>query len=929
MGVSSGLLLVLITCLGQVIAPAVPAVPAGQLAIAATTTPNDQPAASSDDSTIFGIHLRNGDHASGQLVESPGAKDWINWKSSAFQNPIAFATDTVESITFDQKATADSSRGHYRLSLTNGSSLTGEVVEITDERLSIEEPDMGKLTINRDSLNRLLRVDKSHQLLFDGLDAGQWSQWNSNTRWTDEGAKLIARVPNSVLSVKKSFPDQLMIEMELSWETECNFEFGIAAADPSVAAYAKLEVWGDQLVLVSERERKAELQAIQKLDSTRTGQLALRICVDRKRGKVLVIPSSGAKPVMIDVPDKSFVLNGDGFYLLNKKGTLQLDRFSVSSWNGETPVLADGSKSRILSADGTLYYGKVKSFNHVNQQLTIVVDKSDESISINDFREIIFSNKMTAATGPWYISTITGNSVSGTIEKIEQSKIWIKSEGIQELVGIPLEHLIHLRHLSTKPLATTANPLEAHFVAHQTSLRGALADGEVNEPGSLFFKPQSAKDASPISTTATARIVYLAEIPSPATSASKTNIFEIRQGNGVVIRRMTNTQANATRLKTPSRPKESPHVLHLLSGDLVPCRIDVIDEKGIHISTPIIKATFIPHDQISAVELMPDVAAIGLGKFKRERLLTVPRSQRDSPPTHLIRSVNGDYLRGRLVSMNDQSLEVEIRLEKRTIPRSGVARILWLATNPESVSTPHQPGDPNGHLVQAVYSNGNRLTFHPTKVLGMKLFGESKLIGTCEVDLKELNAILIGPEIDQAKSTLSFQQWKLRAAPDPLPSESSEGDGSSGQESALVGKPAPPFELDQVDGKKFRLAETKGSIVVLDFWASWCGPCLQTMPQVEKVTSEFGDKKVVLVGVNLEESAAKAKAALDRLGLNLTVALDSDGDTAEKYGATAIPQTVIIDRSGNVSHVFVGANPRFDDVLRDALQKLIEKDGMP
>ncbi|MBX9654235.1 TlpA family protein disulfide reductase [bacterium] len=926
MGISAGLLLVLMTSFGQVVAPAVPAMQAGQVAIAATTLASDQPDATSDDSFTFGIRLRNGDYASGELVETPDAKEWIGWKSPAFQNPISFATDSIESITFEQKTDADSPGENYRVSLIDGASLTGELVEITDDSLSIKAPDMGKLTIHRDRLNRLLRIDKSHQLLFDGLDSGQW---NPNTQWTDEGAKLISRIPSSLLSVKKSFPDQLLVELELSWEKECNFELGIAAADPSFAAFAKLEVWSDQLVIVSERERNAELQAIQKVDSSRAGQLAIQICVDRKKGKVIVIPSNGEKPITLDVSDKSFVLNGDGFYLLNKKGTLQLDRFSVSTWNGDAPVSVDGSKSRILSADGKIFYGNVKAFTPANQQLTIDVDKTDESISINEFREVIFNNKTTASAGPWFISTTTGITVIGMVERIEQSKMWIKSEGIQELIGIPLDHLIHLRHPSTKRAAKNPNPSEAQFVAHQTSLRGVLADGELKDPASLLFKPLSAKDAAPISTAASARIVYLSESPLPSTSASATNVMEIRQGNGVVIRRMTNTNTPITRMKSPSRAKETPHVLHLMSGDLVPCRIDAIDEKGIHLSTPIIKAKFIPHDQVRAVELMPDVAAIGLGKFKRERLLTVPRIQRDSPPTHLIRSMNGDYLRCRLLLMNDQSLEVEIRLEKRSIPRSGVARILWLASNTETASTPGKPETPGSYFVQAVYSNGNRLTFQPTKVEGMKLFGESKLIGACEVNLKDLNALLVGPGIHQATTALSFQQWKLKAAPDPLPSESSEGDGSSGQESALVGKPAPGFELDHVDGGKFRLADAKGSIVVLDFWASWCGPCLQTMPQVVKVAREFADKKVILIGVNLEESAAKVKAALDRLGLDLKVVLDSDGDTAEKYGATAIPQTVIIDQTGNVSHVFVGANPRFDDVLREAIQKLIEKDAKP
>jgi peroxiredoxin len=95
------------------------------------------------------------------------------------------------------------------------------------------------------------------------------------------------------------------------------------------------------------------------------------------------------------------------------------------------------------------------------------------------------------------------------------------------------------------------------------------------------------------------------------------------------------------------------------------------------------------------------------------------------------------------------------------------------------------------------------------------------------------------------------------------------------------------------------------------------------MPLVDKVAREFADQGVELVAINLQEAPDRVRTALARLKLETTVALDHDGRVAERYGASSIPQTVIIDREGKVARLFVGGGARFDEQLRQALKSVL------
>ena len=141
----------------------------------------------------------------------------------------------------------------------------------------------------------------------------------------------------------------------------------------------------------------------------------------------------------------------------------------------------------------------------------------------------------------------------------------------------------------------------------------------------------------------------------------------------------------------------------------------------------------------------------------------------------------------------------------------------------------------------------------------------------------------------------------------------------------LEGETAPAFELETLDGAAKTLADHQGKdIVVLDFWATWCPPCRESMPLLDAIADDYSDKGVVVYAVNGGETDPEVSAYLENEGLDLTVLMDRGFLTARDYEVTGIPQTVIIDKAGRVQAVHVGVGGDFDSELRTQLDTLLE-----
>ncbi len=179
-------------------------------------------------------------------------------------------------------------------------------------------------------------------------------------------------------------------------------------------------------------------------------------------------------------------------------------------------------------------------------------------------------------------------------------------------------------------------------------------------------------------------------------------------------------------------------------------------------------------------------------------------------------------------------------------------------------------------------------------------------------------AVLLVAACTPAAPPVNFQSITLADFPNELGRGFPAVANVAGSPVASVGKPAPDFAFILDDGRGAALSDLQGTPVVINFWATWCGPCRLEMPELVALHRENPD--LVVIEINVEESEEKVRPFAEEFQMTMPVVLDNDGELQKAYGARGLPLTVFIHADGTLASRWDGLlNPR---VLADRVAAL-------
>jgi thiol-disulfide isomerase/thioredoxin len=876
------------------------------------------------------LRLKHGQFAVGHLAGSP-AEDQLAWQAEGLDGLLRVGGDDIQRLDTGHPLQVLED-GLFAFELDGGDCLLGRPQRMVDGKIEVSSPAMGRVLLEPHQILQIRRIHVPGEALMEGLSRELDPEKHQG--WRFEGSSWRTGKLEAIWVEPFVMPLRCRVDLRLSWEGTPNFEvvFGAREDQKVPAGSPRLEVWDRGLVAVQQTALQTDLVQLIELHAAEQ-ELALSCYLDWSLLKMTVFTSTGAFLGQIGIEKDDDGLR-QGMTLVNHGDHLAVDALRLFDWEGNLPVarrLAEGEASselgqiagRLISFDGERQFFLVEANDGGRREVGLseleafihlgAGGNAEKVIEPNSLRQVVQTQ------------LVDGGYLRGRLTPAPQGFLALTNLDGDRSFQLPLSAIFSLR----RPQVANTEADTFVFPPWQLSTEGVNLYGRLTEQQAakssikFGFQPAASTTAVGIPESTRGTLVSLRG-NSPAAKTAPRNPV-VAEHLAMFPEHREGEQNNAA-----LSPYRAPRDLRLRSGDVLEATIEKIDAQGVHFTSTATATRFLPHDAIRSAQLQTVAYQQSVDPKKMARLLTVPRFQKDRPPTHLILTTGGDFIRGRLLELSDEKLMLEQGETSLSLPRSLVSVVIWLFDRGwEEQRAPVASGEPGEQfLVHARSRTQDFYTFELVRHDASQLVGRSALLGDVELAIDSLDSLHFGRNLPQLLDELEANPWRLSLAKLPqvfeTPLPGAKDEQLLGQVSELIGKPAPNFELKDLQGKPWRLSNAKEQIVVLDFWASWCGPCMATMPQVEGIVRDLLREDVLWLGINIEETPLRARSAIDRLKIESPILLDEFGGVAAEYQAEAIPFTVIIDRQGIIRYAFRGSEPETVLGIHQALKTLLE-----
>ncbi len=546
-------------------------------------------------------------------------------------------------------------------------------------------------------------------------------------------------------------PKQFEMDIELASSGSPRFVVAIGEDESSATSNDsfRLETWDNELVAVQDTVFEPVLTIEEGQSDVR-----LRLAFDTEKGELEVFDLNGS--AIVTVKDIYPVTGKSGIFIRNRGHDLTVRRFSVSRQSSEGALRPiDFSKARVHLADGQILYGLL----YVDGEDAYVVEENGtrQDIDLDQLDRVATAAvELSPRSNAAELTYADGAVLLGRVESVTSEQVVLRTAYSDAPVRCTLAGASFLRFAPSSSGAESPSSDSDQLLSAFGRLRGELSFDLAGSP--LSWKPEGVEKSLRLAVVGGARIERSRE-----SSTNKPSFDE----------------------------SEYPFVLHLKNGERIPCQISSYDEKVLAFRSPFIEGRQIGSVHMKAIEFDPwtipkpseqpslnvsswidefigpeQEESLALEQVKLDRALTVPRFNRQNPPSHILVASNGDMKRGKLMTISGGTIQFESKLRPLTVPLERIAQVVNVSEpdeeNGDSAVTAAMPTG----TVRAKLADGSILVFEPIESRDGKLWGRSSIYGEMYIPIDSIRELSFG-DFEVEKFASLFREWVVRPAKEP------------------------------------------------------------------------------------------------------------------------------------------------------------------